>query len=155
MAGGIKQATAIRKNRDGFFNDSGFFGHEQKGEKEGLQDAVGLQSLVTVFEDSATNHFRRGTKMAEDAFATFDNAFKRMMAREVEVEQLVRTHTAKMKDKMGQLADAVAKIEKLTGPDFDLKLQRLERFADAVETLDKLNRTGKLAEVAASLGKLA
>jgi len=155
MAGEIKQTTAIRENRERFGSGSTFFDSARRSEETVVHDAIALPSLVTVFEDSTAQHLRRGTKMTEDAFTTFDNAFKRMMAREVEVEQLVKTHTAKMKDKMGQLADAVAKIEKLTGSDFDLKLQRLERFANAVETLDRLNRTGKLAEVSASLGKLA
>jgi hypothetical protein len=107
-----------------------------------------------VFEDSTTKTMRQGTKMAEDAFSVFDAAYRKMIAREIEVEKRTAIHTAKLKDKAGQIFDALSKIEKLTGPDFEIKLLRLERFANAVDTLDKLNKTGKLAEVSRSIAGL-
>jgi hypothetical protein len=111
--------------------------------------------MVNVFEDESAKTFRHGTKMAEDAFTTFDTAYKKMVLREIEVEQRTTTHTAKLKDKAGQIFDALAKIEKLTGHDFEAKLQRLERFATAVDTLDRLNKTGKLADVARAINGLS
>jgi len=153
MAGDMRQTTAIKQNVERFSAENGYFHGRDKDES--LKDAAMVPVMVTMFEDSTAKTLRQGTTMVEDAYKVFDIAYKRMIDREIEVEGMVKIHVSKMKDKMGQIADAVAKIEKLTGPGFDTKLERLERFAAAVETLDRLNRTGKLSEVAMSLSKLA
>ena len=145
MAGDIKQTTAIKEIRNKW---------EKQEQKVIANDASTIAGVVTVFEDSTTKTMRQGTKMAEDAFSVFDAAYRKMIAREIEVEKRTAIHTAKLKDKAGQIFDALSKIEKLTGPDFEIKLLRLERFANAVDTLDKLNKTGKLAEVSRSIAGL-
>jgi hypothetical protein len=145
MAGDIKQTTAIKEIRNKW---------EKQEQKVIVNDASTIAGVVTVFEDSTTKTMRQGTKMAEDAFSVFDAAYRKMISREIEVEKRTAIHTSKLKDKAGQIFDALSKIEKLTGPDFEIKLLRLERFANAVDTLDKLNKTGKLAEVSRSIAGL-
>jgi hypothetical protein len=152
MAGEMRQSTSIKQTNE-MYGESGS-AWCARSEKTIMSDAVSIPAMVTTYEDSTVKTLRHGTQMVEGAFSTFDAAFKKMMLREIEVEAAVKAHTSKMKDKMGQLAEAIGKIEKLTGTDFETKLQRLERFANAVDTLDRLNKTGKLAEVAAALGKL-
>jgi hypothetical protein len=153
MAGDIKQTTAIKENQDRYGEGGPGWKHRTNEVIE--RDAIAFPGLVNVFEDETTKTVRHGTKMVEDAFAVFDFAYKKMLAREIEVEKRTTTHVAKLKDKAGQIFDALAKIEKLTGPDFESKLQRLERFANAVETLDRLNKNGKLADVARAIGGLS
>ena len=153
MAGEIKQTTSIKENSIRFATDSSVWNNRSK---ESIQhDAAMMPVLVNVFEDETAKTLRHGTKMVEDAFTTFDNAYKKMLAREIEVEKRTATHTTKLKDKAGQIFDALSKIDKLTGHDFEAKLLRLERFANAVDTLDRLNKTGKLADVARAISGLS
>lgn len=123
--------------------------------EELVKDAAMLPLGVTTFEKSINHTVRTGTELAKDAFDVFDKAYRQMMQREVEVEAKVKTHTAIIKDKANQVAEALARINKLAGPDFEEKLLKLERFAAAMDTLDRLNRTGKLAEVSVSLRGLS
>ena len=153
MAGHTKQTTAIKENQIRY--GEGGLGWVGRTDKVRKNDAAVLPTLVNVFEDETAKTMRHGTKMAEDAFTVFDSAYKKMLAREIEVEKQTSLHVAKLKDKAGQIFDALAKIEKLTGPDFESKLQRLERFANAVDTLDRLNKAGKLADVARAIGGLS
>lgn len=117
-------------------------------DKDILKDAKILTSMTTIFEDETAKVLRQATIMSEQTFESFDKAYKKMLQREVEVEARVKTHTAVLKDKANQIAEALGRINKLAGPDIEEKLARLERFANAVETLDRLNRAGKLSDVA-------
>ena len=65
-----------------------------------------------------------------------------------------KKHVQSLKNQAVQVADALARINKLIGVDFDLQVHRLERFADAVDRLDKLNRNGKLGAVSAAIAGL-
>lgn len=120
-----------------------------------LADAAILGSCTTVLEDSTKTALRNGTKMANEAFETFDGAYRKMLAREVDVEARAKKHVSALKDKANQVAEALGRINKLAGPDFEDKLVRLERFANAVETLDRLNRGGKLVDVANAIRGLS
>lgn len=150
MAGEITQTRLLQDARqDALYRSS------HKGtQSENIADAKTLSVAATIFEDETAKVIRHGTVMVNDAFTTFDNAYRKMLAREIEVEGRVKAHTAILKDKANQIADAIGKINKLSGPDFEDKLQRLERFAKAVDTLDRLNKTGKLAECAKALSGL-
>ena len=117
-------------------------------ESEILKDAKVLGAMTTVFEDETTRVLRQGTEMAKDAFEVFDTAYRKMLSREVEVEGRVKAHVSSLKDKANQVAEAMGRINKLAGPDLEIRLAQLERFANAVETLDTLNRNGKLQDVA-------
>jgi len=155
MAGEMKRTTLLNKNAELLGETSSFWDKNKRSESTILNEAKIQSELVTIYEDETIKTLKKGKIMVEDAFSSFDASYKRMIQREIDVEAHTKVHLSKLKDRMNQIAEALGKIEKLTGPDFETKLQRLERFANAVETLDRLNKTGKLAEVSASLGKLS
>jgi len=113
-------------------------------ESEGLNDAE-AETLKTI---------RKATLQVMDEFEKFDVVYCNMITREADVSERVKAHASFLKDKCGQIVDALARIEKLAGHDFELKLQRLERFSVAVETLSKLNQSGKLGGLAKALSEL-
>lgn len=113
-------------------------------ESEGLNDV----------ESDTLKTLRKATLQVMDEFEKFDVAYCNMITREAEVSEKVKTHASFLKDKCGQVVDALARIEKLSGHDFELKLQRLERFSVAVETLSKLNQSGKLGGLTKALSEL-
>lgn len=152
MAGDKKQSTAIKETRAQIQGASDW---GTRPSHESLKDAKVLPHAVTVFEDESTKVMRQGTQMANDAFELFDAAYRKMVTRESEVDARVKTHVAILKDKANQVAEALGRINKLAGVDFEEKLSRLERFANAVETLDRLNRGGKLVDIANAIKGLS
>jgi len=154
MAGHKKQSTAMKENRALILgNKEGSWA--DRPDSDVLKDAKVLPHVVTNCEDVTTKVMRQGTEMANEAFLVFDAAYRKMVTREYEVEERIRKHVSILKDKANQVAEAVGRINKLAGVDFEDKLARLERFAAAVETLDRLNRAGKLAEVANAIKGLS
>ena len=105
----------------------------------------------TVMEEETLKTLRNGAQKVDEAYAVFDAAFCKMAKREAEVEAATKKHVAILKDKANQVAEALARIEKMTGPDFEVKLQRLERLAAAVDALDGLNSRGKLAGIMSAI----
>lgn len=52
-----------------------------------------------------------------------------------------------------QMSDAMLRITKLLGPDFEARIVQLERLADAMERLSTLQEKGQLSDVIKALSK--
>lgn len=102
-------------------------------------------------EDSTKGYLKQGTQICQESFDVFQSAYKSMAKQQMETEVMARKHISFLKDKSNQVAEAIARIDKMAGHDFEEKLKRLERFADAMEKLDRLNQAGKLDAIAKAL----
>ena len=107
----------------------------------------------TQFEDAVNVTLKGGVAQANAAFKVFDEAFSRMVKREAEVELATKKHVGVLKERANAVAEALARIDKMAGADFEEKLNRLKRFASAVKVLNDLDNAGRLEAIAAALSK--
>lgn len=120
--------------------------------KELIFNANNIQEKSTHLEFEAKTNLHKGAELANTAIQVFEKALIRMNKTEVELVERTRKHVSILKDMANQVGVSISKIEKLTSTDFECKLQRLERLATAIESLEKLNKSGNLASIIKALG---
>jgi hypothetical protein len=101
-------------------------------------------NVMTKNLDEATEAFETATKtilQSSDAMhAQMDSLSKR-----------AKDSIGRAKDMSAQMTDAMNKVTKLVGPDFEKRLDQLEQLTKCLERLSALNDAGKLAPMLAAL----
>lgn len=94
--------------------------------------AKNLESAINVFDSSSKNLFEASDKL----HAQMDLLSKR-----------AKESVSRAKDQTAQMTDAMNKITKLIGPDFERRLSQLQQLTDCMERLSALSDAGKLSPV--------
>lgn len=123
--------------------------------KADLLNQAAVAAAPTVFEDEVKKTLASAIQSVDDKYRVFNDSFNRMARREIEVVEATKKHVGVIKERANAVAEALARIDKLAGFDFDEKLKRLERFAAAVDTLSQLNKTGRLADLAKAVAAMS
>ena len=98
------------------------------------------------------------TKNLEEATEAFETATKTILqssdAMHAQMDSLskrAKDSIGRAKDMSAQMTDAMNKVTKLVGPDFEKRLDQLEQLTKCLERLSLLNESGKLAPMLAAL----
>jgi hypothetical protein len=86
-----------------------------------------------------------------EATGSLLEASDRMNCAFADTAKLAKNGVSKAKDQAAQMADALNKITKLVGPDFEKRLDQLVVLTDCLERLSVLEKTGKLGAVMQAL----
>lgn len=70
-----------------------------------------------------------------------------------ELSKRTKVAVSRAKDSAAQMSDAMLRITKMLGTDFEIRLTQLERLTDAMERLSALQTKGQLADVIKALSK--
>ena len=105
------------------------------------------KGLLTIVGKEIKSEVKSAYNILDEQYQGLAEIYARTCERELEVLDATKKHTSSLKDKAGQISIALARIEKIVGPDFEKELDRLERFAKVVETLDALNKSGVIERV--------
>jgi len=128
--------------------EDGVFTPGRTTEKDLTIDAKNMVNGETsTIEKSTISLMRKATNDCAEAFKTFDEAYCGLVKRQCEVEKSVRKNVSGFKDKANEVSTALARINKVAGEGFELKITLLERFVSAVNQLDQLNDSGRLDKV--------
>lgn len=98
--------------------------------------AKNLQSATEIFDSSSRNLLEASDKL----HVQMDSLSKR-----------VKESVSRAKDQTAQMTDAMNKITKLIGPDFEKRLSQLQQLTDCMERLSALSDAGKLSPVLEAL----
>ncbi len=139
----------MKNNAKQILNDtkSGKLGIGTLPKSELLDVASRIETKTTHLEFETKTTLHNGAKLVDEAYKSFEKALIQMNQQEAILVERTKLHVSKMKDMANQVATAIQRIEKITLGDFEKKLQQLERLATAVESLDKLNKSGSLAGI--------
>jgi len=125
---------------------------------------IPVDALENLMADDSGNIVARGIggarKNFDAAFGDFEKARATLMGasdamhQQMEVQsKRTKESVSRAKDAAAQMTDAMNKITKLVGPDFEKRLEQLERLTNCMERLRDLNETGKLTGVLDALRK--
>ncbi len=126
------------------------------------RDGVAVATLQESMVKDAGNIVGRGmntcTKNLEQAVAAFDGASKNILQASDALHAQMDVLSKRAKDSIGrakdmaaQMTDAMNKVTKLVGPDFERRLEQLEELTACLERLSALNDAGKLGPMLAAL----
>lgn len=101
------------------------------------QAAVELEDATKRYKDATNAIFEANTRLQEMLSTTGAQA---------------KTAVSKAKDQAAQLGDALNRVTKILGPDFEKRVQQLVTLTDCLERLNALRQSDAMAEV---LGALA
>lgn len=108
----------------------------------------GTPSLV---KKGATESMNSASDILAESFDRFNAAFERMGKQELEMAQRTKVMTSHVKNYCGQIAESMARMDKIVAIDFERKLVLLERFVTAASALAELDKTGHLTKIANSI----
>lgn len=100
----------------------------------------------------AAAEYNDSAKQMEDATERMRQAINGLVEAENDASKRAKTAIANAKDVTAQLGDALARVNRILGTDFEQRLAQLERMTDALARLTELERDGTLAPVIAALG---
>lgn len=98
--------------------------------------AKNLELATAAFDSSSENLFKASDKL----HAQMDLLSKR-----------AKEAVSRAKDQTAQMTDAMNKITKLIGPDFEKRLSQLQQLTECMERLSALSDAGKLSPVLEAL----
>ena len=98
-------------------------------------------------------NFQATTADINAASDALEVAINRLIQVEKSVSEKSKAAVGRAKDASAQIADAMNRIKKILGDDFEQRLTQLERTAQAFERLNDLEKTGRLTAVIAALGR--
>ena len=102
--------------------------------------------------DSIKNKaFNEAANDIEDAAARLESALNNLVIQEKLVVSESKAVVSKAKDAANQLGDQLARVSKILGSDFLSRLEQLERFVSALESLKRLDEAGKLDKLLSAL----
>lgn len=121
-------------------------------------DGIPTHLVEQELQDDSTNiAARKATKARSNldrAIDDFERAQRTVMAAadalHADMDRLskrAKDSVGRAKDQAAQMTDAMNKMTKLLGPDFEKRLGQLEQLTSCMERLAELNKSGKLAEV--------
>jgi hypothetical protein len=114
------------------------------GDSENIA-ARGVSKSKTNLE-KAHEDFSKANKTILDA----SDALQETMSN---LSKKAKESVSRAKDQAAQMVDAMNKITKVLGPDFEKRLAQLEHLTSCMERLSKLNEDGKLSSVLDALRK--
>lgn len=130
------------------------------------QEAAGFKaSMVENFmqaasDDISARHVRKEKTRLIDALNDFETAHgailavsDKLIAASDDLSKRTKVSVARAKDQAQQMADAMLKITKTLGADFEARLLQMERLADALERLNELEQKGVLSGVIEAISK--
>ncbi len=137
------------------------FAH-QGGRNE--RDGVPTNNLEKVMIGESQNITGRGMNKAtsnlEAAILDFEKASKtifdaadKLHANSDELAKRAKVAVSRAKDITAQMSDAMLRITKMLGADFEARIVQLERLADSMERLSTLQEKGQLSDVIKALSK--
>ena len=117
----------------------------------------------SVAEDAGNiigRHMNRSSVNLDTATQNFDVATKTILGASNALHEQMDALSKRAKDSVGrakdmaaQMTDAMNKVSKLVGPDFENRLAQLEQLTSCLERLAALQAAGKLAPMIASLSE--
>lgn len=105
--------------------------------------AMTLKNTSDAYEGAASN--------LEAAAEHMNKALTSLLDTEKATSERVKAAVSRAKNGANQLGDALARVNKVLGSDFERKIDQLERVATALATLAELDKAGKLSGVLAAL----
>lgn len=127
-------------------------------------ECVRTGTLVNMLISDRNRRNKMADQNAADAInETIDNleeaktrvleAVNKLVKAEDEVAERSRKAIARTKDVANQLADQLNRVNKMLGPDFEIRLSQLERMAAALDTLSRIEKEGKLQSIIAAISR--
>lgn len=104
---------------------------------------VGYKNTASEYENGADELLKAANRM--------ESALENLLATERMTSEKAKAAVSRAKDSAAQLGDALAKVERLLGRDFESRLSQLERLAGALSNLADLNRSGQLTDILKAL----
>lgn len=128
------------------------------------RNGIPASSVESLLKNDSAGVTSRGLKKAEktvfEAIAEFDKASKclfsaseRLNDQSDKASRRAKELVSKAKDQANQLADALNRVNKILGPEFDVRLQQMERMTKALESLAELHRSGLLPDMLKAISK--
>ena len=105
----------------------------------------------TLSKKEATKIMDDASDILQDSFERFDSNFKKMILDEVKMVEKTKLFSQKVKDYTNQVGEAMAKIDKVMVKDFEVKLNMLERYVEAMKALNELEQTGFVSKLSQSI----
>lgn len=127
-------------------------------ERKGVPTQAVADFLIKDSEGVASRGLSKSKRTLNDALDDFEAAKKTVLRASDELQIQMESHSRQAKDSVSrakdaaaQMADAMNKITKVLGPDFEKRLEQLDHLTGCMERLSKLNESGKLTGVLAAL----
>lgn len=127
--------------------DTGF---ASKGEVFVNSDYI-KSGKITLTKKEATKNMDDASDILEESFQRYDNNFKKMIIDESKMVEQTKVFSQKVKDYTNQVGEAMAKIDKVLVKDFEVKLNMLERYVEAMKALNELEQTGFVSKLSQSI----
>ena len=123
--------------------------------QEAVRDMVvfNLDRRIYMATQHAAETYNSAAAELESATKRMDDALNALLASEKATSEKAKSAISRAKDSAAQIGDALARVNRLLGSDFEVKLAQLERTAQALSQLSDLDKTGKLSSVIAALNK--
>lgn len=129
-------------------------------ERNGVAVGTLRDSMVKDHQNIIGRHMNKSSTNLEEATARFDEARANILAASDALHAQMDGLSRRAKDSVGrakdmaqQMTDAMNKVTKLLGPDFEKRLQQLEQLTDCLERLSALQQAGKLNNMISALGQ--
>lgn len=132
----------------------------------GLAEKNGVR-LSSVVESMAKDHgniigrhmntqstnLEKATERFNESAANILEASNNLHAQMDGLSKKAKEAVSRAKDQAAQMTDAMNKITKLIGPDFEARLKQLQELTDCLERLSALQEAGKLEAMMKAVGK--
>jgi hypothetical protein len=152
----LKQAVALAEQKKSLLNGAPCKRLADRAVTPTSAGAVVAAKNSEGVAEVVTTRAKDRVESAAESFESTAELMLKMLAAlsKVEADVSLRTKTCvgRAKDSAGQLGDALSRVTKLLGTDFETRLQQLERTAAALSTLADLQRDGRLESVIRSIG---
>lgn len=123
--------------------------------EEAVRDMVvfNLDRRIYVAIQHTAETYNSAAGELDAATKRMDEALNALLESEKATSEKAKAAISRAKDSAGQIGDALARVNRLLGSDFEAKLAQLERTAQALSQLAELDKSGRLAGVISALGK--
>lgn len=120
---------------------------------EAVRDMVvfNLDRRIYVATQHASQTYDSAAEELEAATKRLDDALNKLLESEKATSEKAKAAISRAKDSAAQIGDALNRVNRLLGSDFEAKLIQLERTATALSQLADLDKSGLLAGVISAL----
>lgn len=144
--------TAVPNTTPGLLDDL------KTGRKVTVED---MHTLAAVFKNKRISAFKRvNSRRLDDTSDALENAHKRLsgalddlVKMEMQVAERSKKLSSTAREEAQRMAEALVRINKMLGSDFEARLTQLERLTNALSTLRGLEDRGFLSRMLTALGK--
>ncbi|MGV0960147.1 MAG: hypothetical protein ACOYB1_09950 [Limnohabitans sp.] len=112
-----------------------------------------LDRRIYMANQHASETYNAAAIELEAATKRIDEALNALLESEKKTSEKAKAAISRAKDSAAQIGDALTRVNRLLGSDFETKLAQLERTAQALSQLADLDKTGKLSSVIAALNR--